>query len=429
MTLYPHQIEVLNQTKNRDHVAYYLDMGLGKTYVGSEKMNSFSNPLNLLICQKSKIEDWREHFTQYYSNFMVIDYAKMGKKISIDDILSYSKHIKVVVIVNYELAWRRPELRNLYGCCLMLDESSLIQNHKAKQTRFIMTIKAREVILLSGTPCSGKYENLYTQGKLLGVPITKTQYDRIYVNWKLMDFGNGIFRIPDPVHPYRNVEKLKADFRQHGAVFLKTEECFDLPEQTFIKVNVPINADYKRFKKNRYVEIENEEVIGDSNLSYRLGMRKLCSIYSTEKYSAFEDLLNSTSDRLIVFYNFNAELAKLKKIVEDHKRPISEINGSVKDLTAYETESNSVTLSQYQAGSMGLNLQKANKIVYFSLPERSDLFEQSKKRIHRIGQKNTCFYYIMLCKGSIEEQILRALERKEDYTDELFREWIKEGAK
>ena len=71
---------------------------------------------------------------------------------------------------------------------------------------------------------------------------------------------------------------------------------------------------------------------------------------------------------------------------------------------------------------MGLNLQKANKIVYFSLPERSDLFEQSKKRIHRIGQKNACTYYIMQTASSIDQLIYRALEEKRDYTDELFRE-------
>jgi SNF2 family DNA or RNA helicase len=59
----------------------------------------------------------------------------------------------------------------------------------------------------------------------------------------------------------------------------------------------------------------------------------------------------------------------------------------------YDEYNNTVTLIQYQAGSMGLNLQKANKIVYFTPTLSSELFEQSKKRIHRIGQDQTCFYY------------------------------------
>ena len=70
---------------------------------------------------------------------------------------------------------------------------------------------------------------------------------------------------------------------------------------------------------------------------------------------------------------------------------------------------------------MGLNLQKANKIVYFSLTEESELFEQSKKRIHRIGQKHPCFYYMLICRNSIEDQeILPTLNVRKEYKDDLF---------
>ena len=69
---------------------------------------------------------------------------------------------------------------------------------------------------------------------------------------------------------------------------------------------------------------------------------------------------------------------------------------------------------------MGLNLQKANKIIYFTLPLSSELFEQSKKRIHRIGQDRPCFYYILMCRNSIEERILKTLEMRQDYTEALF---------
>jgi SNF2 family DNA or RNA helicase len=69
---------------------------------------------------------------------------------------------------------------------------------------------------------------------------------------------------------------------------------------------------------------------------------------------------------------------------------------------------------------MGLNLQKANKIIYFTLPLSSELFEQSKKRIHRIGQDQHCFYYLMIIAGSVEENVLATLEMRKDYTDALF---------
>ena len=164
------------------------------------------------------------------------------------------------------------------------------------------------------------------------------------------------------------------------------------------------------------------ELIGDTILTERLYSRQLCGHYNPHKLQAFVDLLDSTKERLIVFYNYNAELAELTRLVKEAERPLSVVNGHEKDLTAYEQDSDSVTLIQYQAGAMGLNLQKANKVIYFTLTDKSELFEQSKKRIHRIGQNFPCFYYLLICKNSVEELILKTLEQRRDFTDELFKE-------
>ncbi len=98
------------------------------------------------------------------------------------------------------------------------------------------------------------------------------------------------------------------------------------------------------------------------------------------------------------------------------------VNGKSKSLKNYESKDNSVTLIQYQAGAMGLNLQKSNKIIYFSLPLSSELFEQSKKRTHRIGQKKSCLYYYLITSGSIDEKIYEVLGQRRDFTNALFEE-------
>ena len=111
------------------------------------------------------------------------------------------------------------------------------------------------------------------------------------------------------------------------------------------------------------------------------------------------------------------------QIAEELGRPQSIVNGQQKQLLNYEQYDNSITFIQYQAGAMGLNLQKANKIIYFTLTDKSELYEQSKKRIHRIGQEQPCFYYILMCRGSVEEAVLQTLEMRKDFTDELFNEY------
>ena len=426
MELYPHQKRALEATSKRNHVAYYLDMGLGKTFVGSEKMRELNADVNLVVCQKSKIQDWIEHFKMYYPQYIAL---KLKTKNGLMPFISWSHaNMKIIGVINYELAWRRKELLNLHDFTLMLDESSLIQNTSAKQTKFILKLKPSNVILLSGTPTAGKYENLWSQAHLLGWNISESLFQSHYVNYELMEDSIGFKHwIVSKENPYKNVDRLKQKFRDNGAVFMKTEECFDLPEQTFITVKCGVPKEYKRFMKDSIVQIGDLELVGDTVFTKRLYARQIASLYNESKWQSFIDLLESTNDRLIVFYNFNAECDRMRQICDELNRPVSIINGSEKRLESYENEPDSVTLVQYQAGSMGLNLQKANKIIYFSLPERSELFEQSKKRIHRIGQNQPCYYYILMAQGSIDYLIYSALQERKDFTDELFKEILDGG--
>ena len=73
--LYDHQEKALEQTKEHNRVAYYLDMGLGKTFVGSEKMRILGENMNLVVCQKSKIKDWYNHFKTFYPEYEVVVFS------------------------------------------------------------------------------------------------------------------------------------------------------------------------------------------------------------------------------------------------------------------------------------------------------------------------------------------------------------------
>lgn len=412
MKLFDYQEKALALTSDKDNSAFYYDMGLGKTFIGSERLRLYGKRVNIVVCQKSKIKDWCEHFKEHYTDYAVFD---LTNKKDMQTFITYPIY-KCIGIINYELAYRREELRKLKDFTMMLDESSMIKNETAKRTKFILSLKPSHTILLSGTPTDGKYEFLYSQLRLLGWKITKTAYYNRYIKTELRSYGGPMFRV---VTGYKNVSELKAKLKEYGAVFAKAEEVIKLPEKKFIKEYSTVSSDYKKFMKDRVIKIDDKELTGDSTLSKRLYARMLCSAYSKDKISRLIDLVNSTSDRVIIFYNFNTELEALRKVLFD--RPISIVNGQVKDLKAYENNDNSVTLIQYQAGAMGLNLQKANRIIYFSLPERSELFEQSKARICRIGQEKQCYYHIMMCRKSVEEKIYECLLMRKDYTDELFR--------
>lgn len=419
MNLYPHQIEALELVHDYNRCAIYYDMGLGKTFIGSEKMNTLGNHTNLVICQKSKVNDWLEHFNQYY-HYNVFDLTKPRQLSDFMGMYQGGKY-SIIGVINYDLIYRRPEINLLKDFTLMLDESSLITNPTAKRSKFILKMTPQNVILLSGTPTAGKYEKLWSQLKLLGWNIDEDTFWKSYVDYEWVD-RNGFW--DKQINGYKNVDHLKKRLAKFGAIFKKTEEVLDLPQQIDQMIYLEPSKDYKFFKKNAYIEIDDKELIGDTPLTKILYERQLCGQYCQDKLDAFRDLVESTEDRLVVFYNFTEEWHKLVKITEELGRPSGVVNGQFKEPEVLDNYENGILFVQYQAGAYGLNLQEANKVIYFSLPlgiGSCDLWEQSKKRIHRIGQNKTCFYYYLLVKNSIETWNLELLKTGKELTDDLFK--------
>ena len=324
----------------------------------------------------------------------------------------------------------------------MLDESSLITNETAQRSKFILKMQPESVILLSGTPTAGKYERLWSQVQLLGWNITKKAFWSSYVQTEWVENGDGYKN--EVITGYKHTKHLKKKLADYGCIFMKTADVIELPEQTEQKIFFKVTQAYKYFIKNSYIMLDTlnmckfkddsdyygtdvtprVELVGDNSLTKMLYARQLCGQWHKEKLEGLRDLVESTEDRLIIFYNFTAELEAMQKKLADLNRPYSVMNGSKKDLTAYDQADDSITFIQYQAGAMGGNYQKANKIIYFTLPlgkGSCDMWEQSKKRIHRIGQAKPCFYYYLLVKGTVEEKNLAALKEGKELTDELFK--------
>ena len=206
VSLFPHQREALEQTDGFQNIGIFHDMGLGKTYTGSEAMFRFGNRVNLIVCQKSKVQDWFFHILYHYSDVVVKD---LTDKCELIEFLNHDGIYQVVGIINYELIWRRKELLNIKNFTLMLDESSMIQNATAKRTKFILKMKPKHVILLSGTPVGGKYENLWSQAHLLGWTISHDLFDQQYINWEKIEVGGVIHKIVNRNNPYKNTDRLK----------------------------------------------------------------------------------------------------------------------------------------------------------------------------------------------------------------------------
>ena len=409
INLFEHQKQILEKIKNKKRVLLAVQMGLGKTLIASEHLKTLDYKYCLIICPKSLIPMWQEHYKKFYNQ-------------EINDFTKTKKIIEGINIVNYDLVFRRKELIKIPKVTLILDEVNAIVNDKAKRTKAICSMDIDNLIMLSGSVGRGRYENLFVLTKLLGALCTKKQfYDRYIIQKELKIQGQ---RFPVKiVCGYKNVEELKSNLRKRNTIFLKTEDVIQLQEQTFIENSINASKEYKTFKKDRIITLENgKKLIGDCTLTKMLYERVLCGAYNKEKLTALKDLLESTDSRIILFYNFWEEFYAIEKIVKELNRPISIVNGKEHNMDNYNNYENFVTLIQYASGSSGINAQKDNIMIYFTPCLSADFWMQSKKRIHRINQNKPCFYYQLIVKNSIEEKIYKALAKGENYTELLFKQ-------
>lgn len=409
MGLFAYQQAALDRVDGKSRCAFYHDMGLGKTFTGAEKLMSDRRwKRALVVCQKSKVADWVDHFEAHY-DVPVVDLTRQD----------LWRDAEAVMVINYDRIWRRPQLMELDDFALMFDESSLLQNKSSKRTKAAMKLAARanELVLLSGTPVDGKYERLWTQLNMLGWPIDEKLFWRQYVESETtMCEGFPITKVTG----YKNEERLVRKMKELGCDFLKTDDVIDLPDQLFIRIDVPMSEHYRKFAKVNIITAFGRDFVGDTVLGDLTAKRQLAAAYSPAKLEAFGDLLDGTSKRLVVFYNFDVELEGLTAELENRHRPYGVLNGKAHDLSPFFDTDDGVALIQYQSGAMGVNLQQADTCVYFSPPLASSLFEQSKKRIHRVGQDKPCTYYELVSKGTVEEKIYDTLAMRRDYTEKLF---------
>ena len=257
ITLFQHQQQALDLTEGHNRCAYYLDMGLGKTFVGSEKALTLNSRVNLLICQCSKVSDWIDHMVENYAmNHCWMIYDLTNKK-EFDwfmaAVAETDNPTRICGVINYELTFRRKILKTLSGFTLMLDESSLIQNENAKRSKFILGLNPDNVILLSGTPTGGKYEKLWSQCRLLGWNISKELFWKQYIETEWVE-EDGFWR--QKITGYKNVDRLKKKLAEHGAVFMTTDDAgIDLPKRNFVPVRTPPAKEYWKFWRERAISI------------------------------------------------------------------------------------------------------------------------------------------------------------------------------
>ena len=430
--LYEFQRQALDKIESRDNAALFWQMGAGKTISAIQltERETWNTPTLICLVLKSTVSQWTEELAEQ-TDRQVFNGYKKSKRDGVKAFINAAGRKALVIGYDAYKAKSGAELRqyindNEKDVTMICDESSLIGHMTSERTKAVMKTQVRHRLLLSGTPATGgKMEAMIPTMNMLGWSITKEKF--------LQQFCH-VYEWTDPTRPWmtipiiqgdKNIDKLREGLQEHGGSFITMEEAgVQLPATTEQIISVQTPPEYKRFMKNGIVKIGDQVIIGENNLTRMLYARQICSVYNPAKAAALEELLQQAGDEMvIVFYNWTSELRILQSVCGKLHRPMSLVNGQTKDLKNYQAGTpGTVILCQYQAASMGLNLQKARICIFYSQCLSYSDYEQAKARIHRIGQTKNCNFYNLICEGSIEEDISETLEQRKDYTEQLFTE-------
>ena len=426
--LYGYQKEVVNKALNEDGYGLFLDTGCGKSVCGLEIAKHLGK--TLVLCPLSVIETaWIDDCHKFYPDLKIINCHGNSKQERINKLHTDSD----VYVMNYEsFKILKNEILNSNFECMIVDESSVMKNMKAQITNDILsmidTIPRRYV--LSGTPNPNSNLELFPQMKF----VLPDLFGASFYGWQATYFSQDR---SDPHRWYQTTENKDKLFNRlsEGCVFLKKEDCVDLPPKVFEIKRFSLNKQQNKYYSDMIQNIQ-DNINEWSKFEFTAKLMKLREIVSgfvinkdssivdfdTNKDIVLEETLNEIGNKpVIIWCQFQHEIYKLAK----------RYNGIA--LTSKEKNRDDI-IRQFKEGKIkrlfthpkllgkGLTFTNCTYNIYYSLSFSYEEFKQSQERIHRIGQNNKCTYIILQGQNTIDDKIYKCLKRKENVVDELYME-------
>lgn len=421
----------------------FLDMGLGKTVVtltivNDLRYNRFQIRRCLVIAPKKVAEDtWTREQAKW-------DHLHLLKIVPV--LGSQTKRIRAlnspgdVYVVNREnVPWLVDYYRNDWPFdMVVIDEMSSFKSHQAKRFKALKNIRGhiRRMIGLTGTPAPNGLMDLWAQiylldsGKRLGRTIT--EYRNNYFSPASRN-ATTIFSY----EPLPGADEQIQNNIKDICISLQAKDYLRLPEKImntrYIKLDTKAQKAYDTLEKQRILEMQ-DEVIDAGSAGILAGkllqlangaiyvntdtqnpkQREVVEVHDN-KIEAFLELVEAEEGKhMLVFYNFQHDLIRIKAALGKKKLEVRELknNGDISDWNAGKID---ILLAHPASTAYGLNLQEGgNVVVWFGLNWSLELYQQANARLHRQGQKQPVYIHHLVVTGSVDEDVMAALEKKDD---------------
>lgn len=309
----------------------------------------------------------------------------------------------------------------------IIDEIHKCKNSQSKQGKAIHCCCSYYRLALTGTPLMNNPVDLYNVLKWLEVENhSLTYFKNLYCEMG----GFGGYEIIG----YKNLDQLENSLNKN-MLRRRKEEVLDLPPKIYTDELLDLDSSQDKLYRdvtNQIIEDIDRIMLLPNPLTELIRLRQVTSnpnILTSKninnvKYNRIVDILESTTDKVIIFSNWtkviNPLYIKLSSlgynpalVTGESKDPILEMNKFQSDNTC------KVILGTTPALGTGYTLTAANTVIFIDEPWSKAIKDQAEDRCHRIGTKGTVNIITLICKDTIDERIHQIIKDKGELSDRI----------
>ncbi|MGO4996009.1 SNF2-related protein [Oribacterium sp. Sow4_G1_1] len=319
---------------------------------------------------------------------------------------------------------------------VILDELSSFKNAKSLRFKALRRVRPyiKRIVGLTGTPASNGLMDLWAEvaavdgGKRLG---------RFIGNYRATYFT------PDRMNPYTGIvysyslrpgaEEEIYDRISDITISMKAKDYLHMPEAVMVKHEVTMDkvekSVYEKLREELVTTVKGEEITASNAavLSGKLLQLASGAIYSDDgkimnihekKLDMLSDLVEQANGKpVLVAYWFKHDHERIMKRLTDdgyHPRDLK----TSKDIEDWNKGDIEVGLISPASAGHGLNLQEGGHIlIWYSMIWSLEMYQQTNHRLDRQGQKEVVSIHHIITKGTVDEEVMKALDEK-DLTQE-----------
>ena len=434
---WPHQVEGLKRALQQGSIGFLWEPGTGKTKVTIDWICALHMKEGvsrvLIVCPLSVIGVWEDELAIHAP--IPYHFAALTKD---STSIPYSNRKLVVLVTNYDIAWRRPKLIKAFKAQVVVaDESHRIKKPSARRSWFMRGLnKTKHRAILTGTPTPKGYLDLYMQWVFLN----PRRFGTNFQNFKDEYIRFGGFK-GFQIRGYRNVPDLLEKVDKDAMVV--REDVLDIPPAVFQRVPVilepPAREAYNRMAYELYLELKDGDVSDAKNVAVKImrlqqitggwiksdegNIHQISEAKLVAAHERLEDLWNS-DERVVVFARFKPEVQALYEFGLRSRVDTYVIRGGQgreeRDDFRRRFQARpgpSLFVAQIQSGGLGITLHSASQGMFYSVTHALDDYVQAWRRIRRGGQVRRQRFQHLVGVATIDIDIYANLRAKKDLMD------------